>query len=231
MPVWLQRIGYYSIPVCLFFKKFFSFQKCFVFSCCRSSGRIAAESFQSCPTQCDLTDCSLPGCPWDYLGKSTGVCCHALLQGIIPTQGSNPGLPLCRQILYQLSHKGSPRILEWVAYPFSSVSSWPRNQTGVSSLQADSLPTELWGKPSLSTLFFCTRVHDLTPFFPQPLRFPKSISMFVLQTHFRSPFCFHYAYQLCMLLWINTTSSWRTFHTSQLIYLRSHRKVNSKPRM
>ena len=35
-----------------------------------------------------------------------------------PTQGSNPGLPHCRQILYQLSHKGSPRILEWVAYPF-----------------------------------------------------------------------------------------------------------------
>ena len=37
----------------------------------------------------------------------------SLLQGIFPTQASNPGLPLCRQILYQLSHKGSPRILEW----------------------------------------------------------------------------------------------------------------------
>ena len=43
-----------------------------------------------------------------------------ILQGNFPTQGSNPGLPLCRCILYQLSHKGSPRILEWVAYPFSS---------------------------------------------------------------------------------------------------------------
>ena len=40
------------------------------------------------------------------------------------TQGSNPGLPHCRQILYQLSHKGSLRILEWVAYPFSSGSNW-----------------------------------------------------------------------------------------------------------
>ena len=39
----------------------------------------------------------------------------SLLQGIFPTQVSNPGLPHCRQILYQLSHKGSPRILEWVA--------------------------------------------------------------------------------------------------------------------
>ena len=45
--------------------------------------------------------------------------CHALLQGIFPTQGSNPGLLTCRQILYHLSHQGSPRILEWVAYPFS----------------------------------------------------------------------------------------------------------------
>ena len=50
-----------------------------------------------------------------------------------PTQGSNPGLPHCR-ILYQLSHKGSPRILEWVAYPFSKGSSQPRNRTGVSCL-------------------------------------------------------------------------------------------------
>ena len=39
---------------------------------------------------------------------------------------SNPGLPHCRWILYQLSHKGSPRILEWVAYPFSNGPSWPR---------------------------------------------------------------------------------------------------------
>ena len=52
--------------------------------------------------------------------------------GIFPTQGSNPDLQHCRWILYQLSHKGSPRILEWVAYPFSRGSSRPRNQTGVS---------------------------------------------------------------------------------------------------
>ena len=233
MPVWLQRKGYYAILVCPFFKKFFSFPKCFVFFLMFwSSSRIAAEPFQSCLTQCDLMDGSLPGCPWDSLGKGTGVCCHAVLQGIFPTQGLNPGLPHCGQILYQLSHKGSPRILEWVVYPFSSVSSRPRNWTGVSSLQADSLPTELWGKPSLSTLFFCTWVRDLTPFLPQPLTFPKSISMFALQIHSRSPFCFHHAYQLCMLLWINAISSWRrTFHTSQLIYLRSHRKVKTKPRI
>ena len=44
----------------------------------------------------------------DSPGKNTGVGCHFLLQGIFPTQGSNPGLPHCRQILYRLSHQGSP---------------------------------------------------------------------------------------------------------------------------
>ena len=51
--------------------------------------------------------------------------------GDLPPQGSNPGLQHWRWILYQLSHKGSPRILEWVPYPFSSRSSWPRNWSGV----------------------------------------------------------------------------------------------------
>ena len=46
-------------------------------------------------------------CPWDFPGKSTGVGCHCLLQGIFPTQGSNPGLLHCRQILYHLSYGGS----------------------------------------------------------------------------------------------------------------------------
>ena len=64
---------------------------------------------------------------YSVIGQNTGVGSLSLLQGIFPTQGSNPGLPHCRQILYQLSHKGSPRILEWVAYPFSSRSSQPRN--------------------------------------------------------------------------------------------------------
>ena len=70
--------------------------------------------------------------PWNSPGQNTGVGSLSLLRGIFPTQGSNPGLLHCRQILYQLNHKGSPRILEWVAYPFSSKSSQPRNQTRVS---------------------------------------------------------------------------------------------------
>ena len=69
--------------------------------------------------------------PRNSPGQNTGVGSLSLLQGIFPTQGSNPGLPHCREILYQLSHQGSPRILEWVAYPFSSGSSRPRNRTRV----------------------------------------------------------------------------------------------------
>ena len=69
---------------------------------------------------------------WNSPGQNTGVGSLSLLQGIFPTQGSNPGLLHCRWILYPLSHRGSPRILEWVAYPFACGSSWLRNRTGVS---------------------------------------------------------------------------------------------------
>ena len=70
----------------------------------------------------------------EFSGQNPGMGSHFLLQGIFPTQRSNPGLPHCRWILYQLNHKGSPRILEWVSYPFSSKSSPPRNQTRVSCI-------------------------------------------------------------------------------------------------
>ena len=84
-------------------------------------------SFQSCLTLCN---------PMDYTVQNIGVSSLSLLQGIFPTQvptlGLNSGFPHCRQILYQLSHKKCPTILEWVDYPFSSKSSWPRNQTGIS---------------------------------------------------------------------------------------------------
>ena len=91
---------------------------------------------QSWPTLFHPTDCGPPGSSvhGDSPGKNTGVGCHALLQVIFPTQGSNPGLPHCGQILYSLSHQGSPRILEWAAYPFSQGSSPPRNQSEVSCI-------------------------------------------------------------------------------------------------
>ena len=63
--------------------------------------------------------------PWNFPGQDTRVGSLSLLQG------SFPGLLNYRWVLYQLSHKGSPRILEWVAYPFFSESCRHRNQTRV----------------------------------------------------------------------------------------------------
>ena len=59
--------------------------------------------------------------PWMSPGQNTGAGSLSLLQEIFPIQGSNPGPSHCRQILYQLSHKENPRILEWVAYPFCTL--------------------------------------------------------------------------------------------------------------
>ena len=67
-----------------------------------------------------------PYSPSTSAGQNTEVGSLSLLQGIFPTQGLNPGLLHCRQILYQLSHQGSKKILEWVAIPSSRGSSQPR---------------------------------------------------------------------------------------------------------
>ena len=102
-----------------------------------------------CLNFCDPMDCSPPGSSvhGDSPGKNTGMDCHALLQEIFPTQGSNPGFLHCRCILYHLSHQGSPWILEWAAYPFSKGTSQPRKKLRSLALQADSLPAELHVKP------------------------------------------------------------------------------------
>ena len=65
---------------------------------------------QSCPTVCYRMDCSPPGFSvhGNSPGKNARVGCHALLQGIFPTQGWNPGLLHCNQIPHQLNHQGSP---------------------------------------------------------------------------------------------------------------------------
>jgi len=106
---------------------------------CRLPSSVAAlmllvfESSESCSVVSDsLRPHKLLYSLWNSPGHNTGVGSHSFLQGIFPTQRLNPGLLHCRQILYQLSHQGSPRILVWVAYPFSRGSSQPRNGTGVS---------------------------------------------------------------------------------------------------
>ena len=91
-------------------------------------GRSEVKVTQSCPTLCNPMDYAVHGI---LQARILERLAFPFSRVIFPTQESNLGLPHCGLILYQLSHKGSPRILEWVAYPFSSGSSRPRNQTRV----------------------------------------------------------------------------------------------------
>ena len=95
-------------------------------------------------------DCSLPGSSvhGDFPGKNTGMCGHVLLSGVFPVQGWNPGLLNCKWILYPLSHKGSRRILGWVAIPSAGDLPNPDIEPGFPTLQVDSVPAELPGSDS-----------------------------------------------------------------------------------
>ena len=92
-------------------------------------------------------DCSPPGFSvfGDSPAKNTGVGCHALLQGIFPTQGSNPCLPHCKWILYPLSQQGSP-------LSSGNVLVWDKWRFGISFLKT-SLLAGMFQKASLGAEF------------------------------------------------------------------------------
>ena len=85
----------------------------FSFSISLSNEHPGLISFQLCPILCDPHGLYNQ---WNFPGQNTGVGSHPILQGIFPTQGSKPGLPHCRRILYQLSYMGSPRST-WMRNP------------------------------------------------------------------------------------------------------------------
>ena len=76
---------------------------------------------QLCLTLCNPVDCSPPGSSvhGDSPGTNTGVGCHALLQGIFPTQESKPSFLHCRWILYHLSHQGAHAYVYVRTSPFA----------------------------------------------------------------------------------------------------------------
>ena len=117
-----------------------------------SRGAVLCLVIQSPPTLYDTMECSPPGSSvhGDSPGKHTGVGCHALLQGNLSTPGMKPRFStLQADSLYCPSHQGSPRVLEWVAYP-PSPADLPNPGIKLESpaLQVDSLPDELPGKPT-----------------------------------------------------------------------------------
>ena len=91
-----------------------------------------------------------PWTPWNSPSQNTGVGSHSLLKGIFPTQGSNPGFPHCRQIMYQLSHQGS--------------SLFPR-------VCSNSCPLSQWCHPTISSSFAPS---SCPPFFAASASFPMS---------------------------------------------------------
>ena len=148
------------------------------FCCLLPTFTVKVQVTQSCPPFCDLHGLYSP---WNSPGQNTGVSSLSFLQGIFPTQGSNPGLPHCKQILYQLSHQRSPRILKWVAFPFSSRSSWPRNRTRVSCIAdgfftnwaiKEALHSEgkcnfsVWGEWKWRCNFLPIQIHRLDKYYP-----------------------------------------------------------------
>ena len=133
-----------------------------------SFGGISVKVFES--ESCSVASYSLwPHglySPWNSPGQNTGVGI-SLLQEISPTKGSNPGLPHSRQILYQLNHQGSPEILEWIAYPFSSASSWPKNQTGVSCIAGGFFTNWAIREAQKSFIFCISLLSPFPPYFHQ----------------------------------------------------------------
>ena len=125
-----------------------------------------AQSLQSCPPLCFLMDWSPPGSSvhGDSPDKNTGAGYHALLQGILPTQGLNPDFLHCRQILYRLSHQGSllhPSSAQNASFHLSPESMIARHLTPSTSTFFSTKPLVLswllhdvvsWPSPILATL-------------------------------------------------------------------------------
>ena len=118
--------------------------------------------------------------PWNFLAQNTGVDSLSLLQGFFPTQGSNPDLPRCRQILYQLSHKGSPNPMRPPPNLLPCCRScWqdlPR-VAGITRVQERSSPRRLWYAGDILTAHkiqlvnlqeFCKQVVKLLVIWNQP---------------------------------------------------------------
>ena len=102
----------------------------------------ACSVSQSYPTLCDPLDCSPPD------SSIHGIFQARILEWVAMSSSQPRDWTHVSCIAGCLRHQDSPRILEWVAYPFSRGTSWPRNQTGVSCIASRFLPAELPRKPN-----------------------------------------------------------------------------------
>ena len=99
-------------------------------------------TFYESESHSTVSDCFQPHglySPWNSPGQNTGMESHSFLQGIFPTQGLNPGLPHCKEILYQLSHQGNSKYILSPPCGMWDLSSLTRDQTRPPALEAQSL--------------------------------------------------------------------------------------------
>ena len=155
--------------------------------------------------------------PWNSLGQNIGVGSLSLLQGIFPIQGSNPGLPHSKTILYQLSHRGSPRILEWVAKSQTkNQEAWVCCDTTANTLGASTIRLMSSSKhPRVSSSLY-ERQHDTCD--------PPSVA-----PHAKAPYTLHWLL-ICdaeLALWtrihIHKMPSWYSWNN---LRLRNETKLN-----
>ena len=139
--------------------------------------------------------------------ENTGVGCHAFLQGIFPSQWSNPGLLHFRGVLYHLSYQGSPRILEWVAYSFSRESSLLRNQTRVSCISSRFFISWATGEAHV-TIYVYINLNT--------------------SSYWCLPFSFITTYSLLLLQAITAKVRKLIFHHPPSIYFNSRRHIYSE---
>ena len=111
----------------------------FIFAFSSFTSKVKMKVAQMCPTLCDPRDCSPPGSSVHLIFQVRILEWVAIpfSMGYSQTRNQTQVSHHCRQILYHMSHQGSPKILEWVACLFSSGSSWPRNWTRVSCIAGE----------------------------------------------------------------------------------------------
>ena len=105
--------------------------------------------------------------PWNSPYQNTGVGSHSLLQGIFPTQRSNPGLQHCRWILYQLSHQGSPIWKEGLLFQQEGLPTarWTSKSSAISCLNVRHADEQTWWCTSICIAYHCCSV-QVSPYAP-----------------------------------------------------------------
>ena len=104
-----QRLQHSGLPSRFTIVAKAGIKACFYLSCCSSLKKPSLQEIERCAVLSDSLQPQELYRPWSSPGQNTGMSSLSLLQGIFPTQGSNPGLLHCRRILYTLINHGSPQ--------------------------------------------------------------------------------------------------------------------------